>query len=252
MNELHDMVGAYVLNALNEEEEEAFRAHLAGCPTCQAEVEQLSRVVDVLPLAIDRVEPPAGLRDRILREVSPGTPTGGLTVMESLAPARRARRHGPAPWQGFTAAAAAVVLAAAGAWSIGRQSGNNTSPRGTVAMAAVAKALAHGGQVRYVQGAAVPSGVGAAVVQPRRGPAIFIVDGMKRAPAGKVYELWLIRDRQPPRSAGVFTASTSGPQVMRLPIRSTGWPTAAITLEPGPKGSAQPTTKPLLAGRLVA
>ena len=37
-----DTAGAYVLGALPDDERSAYAAHLATCPTCQAEVEELS------------------------------------------------------------------------------------------------------------------------------------------------------------------------------------------------------------------
>lgn len=49
----HDAVGAYVLDALPEEERLAFAAHLAGCPACRAEVARLAPVVALLPRVLE-------------------------------------------------------------------------------------------------------------------------------------------------------------------------------------------------------
>jgi anti-sigma-K factor RskA len=79
----HDAVGAYLLDALPEDERLAFEAHLAECPACQAEVRELAPVVQLLPSLLD-IEPsptiagvetvapqPAGeLRNRILAAVA--------------------------------------------------------------------------------------------------------------------------------------------------------------------------------------
>jgi anti-sigma factor RsiW len=72
----HDAVGAYLLDALTEDERTEFESHLATCAACQREVAELSSVVDVLPLVIEQEhfagtnvipEPSAGLRNRLLQ-----------------------------------------------------------------------------------------------------------------------------------------------------------------------------------------
>jgi anti-sigma-K factor RskA len=79
----HDAVGAYLLDALPEDERLAFEAHLAECPTCQAEVRELAPVIQLLPTVLDTEpapaiagdetvgpEPPSDLRNRILAAVA--------------------------------------------------------------------------------------------------------------------------------------------------------------------------------------
>jgi len=80
----HDAVGAYLLDALAEDERRDFARHLAGCADCQREAADLAPAVGVLPrlwaMALDEdlpagaefgadgadLAPSAGLRDRIL------------------------------------------------------------------------------------------------------------------------------------------------------------------------------------------
>lgn len=72
----HDAVGAYLLDALTEDERAEFEAHLATCAACQREVAELSSVIGLLPLVIEQEhragtsvipEPSAGLRNRLLQ-----------------------------------------------------------------------------------------------------------------------------------------------------------------------------------------
>lgn len=237
MNDVHDMVGAYALDALSDAETQEFRAHLASCEPCRIELAELTRVVDVLPLAVDQFEPPTGLRDRILAEIAEGeSDRGPLAIIRGGQPVQ-ARPRGVAPWQGFAAAAAAVVIAATGGWTIAKNTGTTSRSGGTVLMAS---------------GPQVPAGVQVALVQPRTGTSYFLVHGMRSAPAGKVYELWLIRPHSTPVGAGVFTARNAGAQAVPVPVNPSGYSTVAVTVEPGPRGSSQPTTKPIMAGRLTA
>jgi anti-sigma factor RsiW len=76
MESPHDAVGAYLLDALAEDERTEFEAHLATCAECQREVAELSPVVGLLPGVIEHQhvvgenvipEPSSGLRNRLLQ-----------------------------------------------------------------------------------------------------------------------------------------------------------------------------------------
>src|SRR5438874_4230782 len=102
-----DAVAAYVLGAGDERENAAVRSHLEDCASCQALARRLSATVATLPLAVDDVPAPPGLRRRVL----------------SLTPplSRRAREAGPArrSWLIPVAAAALVAFALGGGLGYG-------------------------------------------------------------------------------------------------------------------------------------
>jgi len=99
------LVGGYALGALDHDETEEMRAHVATCPRCRREVAALRR----LPALLDEVEPsdvppptpPARLEEDLLDRVAREQQRGR---------ARRALRH-PGLIAGGLAAAAAVVAA---------------------------------------------------------------------------------------------------------------------------------------------
>jgi Anti-sigma-K factor rskA/Putative zinc-finger len=64
-----DDVGAYLLGALNDLERHAFERHLTGCSDCQEEVERLRPAADALPGSVVQLEPPPGLKKRLMAEV---------------------------------------------------------------------------------------------------------------------------------------------------------------------------------------
>src|SRR5947209_7718095 len=69
MNEhVDDVIAAYALDALPRAERQEVEAHLRTCAQCRAEAGAARAVVDVLPLALEPVQPSAGLRERILME----------------------------------------------------------------------------------------------------------------------------------------------------------------------------------------
>jgi hypothetical protein len=64
-----DDIGAYLLGALDERERQAFERHLAGCGECQEEVERLRPAAEALPGSVVQLEPPPGLKTRLMAEV---------------------------------------------------------------------------------------------------------------------------------------------------------------------------------------
>lgn len=68
-DELHDLIGAYAMDALDPAERTAFEQHLATCPACQTELVGLSDALAELS-ADYQVEPPPALRSAVLGAVA--------------------------------------------------------------------------------------------------------------------------------------------------------------------------------------
>lgn len=64
----HDLTAAYVLDALEPDEARAFERHVAGCPDCRRELDELAPVATALALAVAPSPPPPGLRERVLAD----------------------------------------------------------------------------------------------------------------------------------------------------------------------------------------
>jgi anti-sigma factor RsiW len=62
-----ELLGAYALGALPEEERVSFERHLAGCPTCQQELRPLLIAARALPLGVGERTPSPSLRERLRR-----------------------------------------------------------------------------------------------------------------------------------------------------------------------------------------
>ena len=65
---IHALSGAYAVDALSEHERVQFEAHLAGCDACSEEVASLRGAAAGLAL-LAWAEPPASLRDDVLRQI---------------------------------------------------------------------------------------------------------------------------------------------------------------------------------------
>ncbi len=117
--EVLELAGAFVLGALEPAEEAAVRAHLATCSRPHDEIAELGGVLPVLAESVPIVEPPAGLRARIMAAAAED-----LAARSAGAPAAQAPQATPGdPASEPVATTPAVAPAAATAPSPVRRSG---------------------------------------------------------------------------------------------------------------------------------
>ena len=113
--ELHVLLGAYVLGGLSESDHGAFTEHLRTCAACQAELGQVSGLARLLDLAGPAGGPhlsPDGATAPALATFATGEDEHLATLLSQVSAQRRTRRR----WLGAVAAAAALLLFGAGMW----------------------------------------------------------------------------------------------------------------------------------------
>lgn len=86
-----ELLGAYALGAVGQDEARALAAHVAGCPACRAELTRLRFAAMVLPLTIDERVPPPNSRHRLEARL----------MREINGPNVEARPASPAPFASF-------------------------------------------------------------------------------------------------------------------------------------------------------
>ena len=100
-DDARDLAPGFVLGALSLDEASAVRAHLATCEQSHAEFAELGGVVPYLADSLDPVEPPAGLRSRLLAAAAaerPGIGQGSAAApVAAEAPAAAAPVTAAAP-----------------------------------------------------------------------------------------------------------------------------------------------------------
>jgi anti-sigma-K factor RskA len=69
-----DLLPEYSLDLLEGGEREQVEAHLATCSRCSAELMLCQQLFTDLPLALQETEPPADIKERLLRAVRPDRP----------------------------------------------------------------------------------------------------------------------------------------------------------------------------------
>ena len=278
MNDRHawvaEQAAAFVLGALTSEEDAIVRDHLLTCPEPHPEIDELGGVVPYLAETVELVEPPAGLRDRVMaaaaadlaarqagaapaatpdrpavepRPAERATVTAFPTAAERAARTeRRERRRSPLQW--VAGLAAVLAIAALGAWNVGLQRDLESARAYERGLSAVLDVAAEPGSQAAIltpeQGDG-PNGLGAVSAD---GDVAIVMRGLAPTTGTEVYEAWVIAGDDAPRPLGGFTVGPTGTGT----FLAGGAPAAqgvtlALTREPSP-GATTPTAPILSLG----
>jgi anti-sigma-K factor RskA len=190
MDDMHDLVGAYAVDALDDQEREAYEAHLADCDQCIAELARLRESATVLATSASVVPPPE-LKERVMAEIR-GVPA-------SVVPIERRRRR----WTGWAPlAVAALVALVLGVVAVVQTVARNelSGPAGVVA-AAEAAADDPGSLVADFE---TDDGVVGQVVLTADGEGFMIPSNLTPLDAERTYQLWVVTPDEQVISAGVL------------------------------------------------
>ena len=270
--DIHLGTGAMALDCLPADEAAEFAEHLATCESCPAELVGFVETAALLGAAAAETAPPS-LRARVLssiREIPQLPPLlHGDVDRTNLGRHRSsdetpAEESGPQPtineppvdlpsnvipmrhWyrrpQALLAAAAAVVIIAVGVVIFARS--GNSAPN--VAVAPCVESASD------LQTRTPAAGDGVVVYSASCAQATVTPTDLKALPAGQIYQLWAVKgtDTANARSLGVLTPNANGSYTPAVVTVQQGENLMAITAEPGPNGSKEPTTSPIWATTL--
>lgn len=227
-DDVHSLIAAYALDALEGDEEAVYEAHLARCASCRQELASFRDTAALLAYGVATAPPPPELRERILQQA-------------------RAERSNVVPlprrWAvRATAAVAAVAACAAigvGWWalSLSSQLEREREARAEEEQA-LAVVLDPGADTFRVRGAA------GTLVVAEGGQAALVLQGLEPPPPGNVYTAWVSADGDQMVPAGTFTAGTER-SVVRLtrPVPEGGL--VAVTVE-ADEDAQEPTGDPIM------
>jgi anti-sigma-K factor RskA len=241
--DIHALVGAYALDAVDDIERASFDRHLTDCEICKIELDELRETAARLADSTWSAPPPR-MRAEVMTAI-------GQT--RQLAPTMPKPAQRTSSWRRYTAAAAAAVVLAGGAgaisWTVQDQ---RVRDQRTVAEAAQQREartqailaapdlvvrtglIASGGKVTVASSVGQNAGV--------------VLLGADAAPAdGRVYQLWTIRGGAAKSAGPLNPGQASAVQIVNgLP----GSAQVAVTVEPA-GGSSQPTSTPIATVDLV-
>jgi anti-sigma-K factor RskA len=234
--DIHALVGAYALDAVDDLERAAFERHLAECAACRADADELRETAARLAGGTWSVPPPR-LRAEVLaavgrtRQLPPPTPP--------------AARPDQSPWRRrLIAAAAAMVLAGGTGATVYAVQEQRVRERDTLA----AEAQRREARTRailaapdlVVRTAPMIGGGKVTVASSALHRAGVVMVGAERAPAAdQAFQLWTIRGQAAPVSAGVLAAGS--PAAVEIVDGLPDADAVAVSLEPA-GGSATPST----------
>jgi hypothetical protein len=268
-DEVRDLAAAYVLGALDRADEAAVRAHLAGHADADAhpEIEELGSVIPAFAEVIPVVEPPEGLKARIMAAAAADLAARGDTAVASatiaaptapvapspVAPAkpaapitfptaeeRTARRARTTTGGWLLRIAAVLAIAVLGGWNLLLQNDLGAARRYEQNVATVLATASQPGALTAILTADGGTGSGLAAVDANGAVAMAMRD-LAPTSGSSVYEAWVIGSDGVPVPLGGFTVDSSRTAY----FAATGLPTAdgivlALTLEAGP-GATTPT-----------
>ena len=225
---------AYALGALDDGELDGFRRHLQTCSVCQADVQSLQQLTDVLGMSASQYPAPRGLRRRVMadvradarrqlaaRRVSDRRDVGGLSVGRlSAGGGLRAGLGLGAPRRaGLVGAGAALVLVLV-VVLVGLTVSNSNRTTTHVYRASV----------------------GTASVVVSGGHGELIVHRLKQLTVAQTYEVWEKRSSGSPQPTNVlFNVSATGDSAVSVPGSMQGVREIMVTKEPS-GGRVKPTT----------
>ncbi len=240
-HDLHSLSGAYALDALDSPaERDRFARHLSRCPSCAGEVRGLREVATALAFAATAEAPPE-LRDRVLaaaartRQLPP----------EVSSHRTRARPRPQLPWVPWLSGAVALASVAVAVFFGLAQSHTQDELDQARAQNQALSVVLSAPQVKVLSQVSTKGGTAIVVLAAERHELAVVTTGLPALPAGKVYQLWLIgKTKIVP--AGLLPQAKSGQTPAVLATGVVTGDTLGLTIEPAP-GSAQPTTKPIVA-----
>jgi anti-sigma-K factor RskA len=232
-NHVLDLLPAYVVDALTDEETSQVAEHVAGCQTCQAELTRLQQVADELPLALVQTTPPSRVKDSLMSAIHSrhvdAEPAKQPTAWQKLTGFLRM----PLPALGL----ALIVLLALGNILLLRQltlsSRQTTTPMQIVALANTQNA---------------PGAMATLIIDQQGDYGTLVVDKLAALEASQQYQIWLIKGGQRV-SGGLFSVNPDGYASLEImaakPLAQ--YDSVGITVEPL-GGSPGPTGPKVLGG----
>jgi anti-sigma-K factor RskA len=239
MSDVHTLTGAYVANALSDDERRFFERHLDACPTCAAEVTSLLTVATRLA-ASSEVEPPPGMKSAVMAQIDQTPQERGNRP--SGRPRRTHARSMGVVQRTLLPVAAVFALIALVSAVMAANLSTRVDELEIAAQRMTETMNAEDAQFIQMDG---PGGSRVRIVMsPQLGTAVFMVAGMEPAPHEHTYELWLHGDGQP-LPAGVFDVDADGSATHLVAADMSSVQAIGVTVEPL-GGSPVPSSDPIM------
>jgi anti-sigma-K factor RskA len=237
-----DLMEAYALNAVPEDERREVEAYLGSHPEAQAEIEELQSIAGLLALSAENRQPPPELRERLMRavetEAGPVLATLNSGRGETERPTILDRVRDFFAFRNVAWGLAAVLLVGLFSWN---------------ALLRTELSELQGADSRQMQtmqfsGAAVPDDASAEVLAFPDREAVLVAEDLPELEPGETLQIWVIDEEEVPHPAGIFEPRDG---VVSVPVTRSleGAKAIAVTIEPD-GGSKKPTSDPMMTAEV--
>lgn len=225
-----DEIAAYALGVLDEREAALLEHHLERCPGCSERLEWLMPAVDMIPIAVPRIEPPPELRTRLMDIVREEETDERTTAAKSKRHYLRLPVFGRIALRPALATFGLIIVLAAGV--TGYMVSVNANDTRTV------EAVAEN----------APGASGSLEVDGDAGT--LNVSNLPAARKDEVYQAWIVRDnKRKAEPSSVFVLSNDGTGSASIDHGLEGASAVLVTREPK-GGSDVPHEGPLISAEL--
>ncbi|SEB42551.1 anti-sigma factor [Paenibacillus sp. GP183] len=244
-----EQLTSYFLKELTPLQREQFEQHLAQCSSCQDELKELEGLWDVIPFTVELIEPPSGMKDKIMDAVfETHFSAESESVKEAMADIRAHTSASVYPgFRNWGLLSAAIVILLLGAYLLGNLHGKSDvanapriSPQSpwnmqkTVALKPVDPALSNStGNVWFMQ----------------QGDSVQVILHAKGLPAtqgSESYQMWMTSGDKK-WSCGTFQVGKDGSGILLYTLKNGAvqYDSLGVTLEPDAAGK-QPRGRKVL------
>ncbi len=228
-DQIHEMLPAYALGCLDEEEAVLVSEHLVTCANCNAQFLEYRSTVDALAYGSPGVCPPDSLKQKLMQRIQ-----STVEIPFELQPAAK-RWKWKSMWQSFSPAVAFASLALIISLSVINLMQWHNTPKLQKEIALELLVLRMQGTYR------APEGDGTFVISQDRKKGVLVASDLPIPNESQQYQLWMKKNGRQV-SGGVFSVTPNGYAVVEIQSKESlsSFRSFEITLEPA-GGSPMPT-----------
>lgn len=224
--ELEDEIGAYLLGALDSDEERRMEELLDSSEGIRAHLRYMQPALELLGETVRRQDPPPQLRERILAEVGAEPARSAVAAAPSGRSWFRLPRLELRPAMGMAALALLAIVVGVGGYEVGMGGSDPRNPN----------------RAHEIPGTPQPGSI-TARLERRGDTGTLELTGLDPLSPYRDYQAWVQRDGVMEPSS-LFAARADGTASAAIPERLNGADAVVVTIEPR-GGSKTPTGKPI-------
>jgi anti-sigma-K factor RskA len=239
-SQIYELLPAYALGCLDDEDATSVSRHLASCKKCHTRLLDHQRTVDLLAFGAPRANPPAALKKKLMNNIQ--------STLEADKKVKRLPKR--RKWETFWSR-----LSPSPAWALASLILIISLFAGNMMQWYNTKSLHHEMAqellIIKIKGTEkAPEADGTLVIGSNRLQGVLVVGDLPVPDDGFQYQLWLLKDGKY-TNGGVFAVSAGGYGRLKVisPEPLLGFQAFSVTVEPA-GGSLTPTGREILGGAL--